>query len=297
MKNPLLYRSSQSAATSWRTIICTAFLLNGTLAAISRSQNYAFPWRQTNAPNAPTIQTIPTPAGFQRIDATRNTFADWLRSLPLKEENNRVLLYNNRLKLNQSAHYKVLAIDLGDKDLQQCADAVMRLRSEYLFGQKRFGDIAFNFTSGDRAAFDKWRGGYRPQVRGNKVTWQRTAQRDSSYKSFRAYLNTVFTYAGSHSLSRELHTVSEVKTLQIGEVFIQGGFPGHAVIVVDLALHPDTKQKIFLLAQSYMPAQEIHILKNPRDDGLSPWYAIQATDKLYTPEWTFEWKDLKRFEE
>ena len=64
----------------------------------------------------------------------------------------------------------------------------------------------------------------------------------------------VFSYAGTASLSRELAPVN-YQDMKIGDVFIQGGHPGHAVIVVDIAVHPKTKKKVFLLAQSYMPAQ------------------------------------------
>ena len=86
-------------------------------------------------------------------------------------------------------------------------------------------------------------------------------------------------------------------SLQPGDVFIKGGSPGHAVIVVDVAIYPQTGKKVFLLAQSYMLAQQIHILVNPANRGLSPWYELSDNDegKLYTPEWVFEKKDLKRF--
>ena len=121
---------------------------------------------------------------------------------------------------------------------------------------------------------------------------------DYSYKTFRNYLDMVFMYAGTASLSRELQAVSYT-SLQPGDVFIKGGSPGHAVIVVDIAVHPTTKKKVFLLAQSYMPAQQIHILVNPVSRSLSPWYELAETDagKLYTPEWIFSRKDLKRFKE
>ena len=52
-----------------------------------------------------------------------------------------------------------------------------------------------------------------------------------------------------------------IENIEIGDVFIQGGFPGHAIIVVDLAEN-EVGEKCFLVAQSYMPAQEIHVLKN-----------------------------------
>jgi hypothetical protein len=80
----------------------------------------------------------------------------------------------------------------------------------------------------------------------------------------------------------------------IGDIFIQGGFPGHAVLVTDIATNPRTGEKVFLLSQSYMPAQDIHILKNLNDPDLSPWYKLDFEDHLHTPEWTFYTDDLKR---
>ena len=56
---------------------------------------------------------------------------------------------------------------------------------------------------------------------------------------------------------RNYHLVSPVTSMQIGDVLIQGGSPGHAVIVVDMAENPATGEKLYLLAQSYMPAQDI----------------------------------------
>lgn len=260
----------------------------------SAAQTYSFPWLK-DAVEQTAIQELETPDGYERVSAAPNTFADWLRNLPLKKDNNVVCLFNGSRKPNQTAHHRVLAVDVGNENLQQCADAVMRLRAEYLFGQGQADEIAFNFTSGSRAACKAWRQGYRPRVQGRKVTWQLSAPADSSYENFRAYLQTVFTYAGSASLNLEMKPVSALAQIQIGDVFIKGGYPGHAVIVVDLAVDPNSNKKAILLAQSYMPAQEIHVLKNPRDEKMSPWYVVNGEDKLYTPEWTFDWSELRRF--
>lgn len=108
-------------------------------------------------------------------------------------------------------------------------------------------------------------------------------------------MDLVFTYAGTWSLEKEMQAVKDINQMQIGDVFIKGGSPGHAVIVLDIAENPQTKEKIFLLAQSYMPAQDIQVLINPNDAKLSPWYSINFTNELVTPEWTFEKKQLKRF--
>ena len=54
------------------------------------------------------------------------------------------------------AQFAVLDIPVGKKDLQQCADAVMRLRAEYLFEQKRYPEIVFTDNNGKPY---EWKGG------------------------------------------------------------------------------------------------------------------------------------------
>lgn len=255
-----------------------------------------YPWLDENySTDYYKISNIPLPEGYERLEYSHNTFPEWLRKLPLKINQDKVHLFDNTLKSNQDVHYKIIDIDVGDKDLQQCADAIIRLYAEYLYSLEKYDDISFNFTSGDEALFKDWVNGLRPIVNNNDVKWEERATYDISYKNFRKYLMTVFVYSGSYSLAKEMKDVKDINDLQIGDVFLQGGFPGHGVIVVDLAVNPFSGEKIFMIAQSYMPAQEIHILKNLENDSISPWFKIKSTDKLYTPEWTFKWKDLKRF--
>jgi len=260
-------------------------------------QASAYPWLQSYDPAQGIENRIPVPEGFERMTLSTACFGDWLRRLPLKPGTPDVLLFNGQKKANQTAHVAVVDIDVGGRDLQQCADAVIRLRAEYLFARQRLGSIHFRLTSGDVLDFTKWCDGTRPLVTGNRVQWVKSQPSDWSYAEFRKYLDTVFQYAGSSSLSRELEAVKDVKGMKGGDVFIKGGSPGHAVLVVDMACDPRTGRKIFLLAQSYMPAQDIHILKNPKDAKLSPWYDVEFGTILYTPEWVFAWSELKRFAE
>ena len=241
------------------------------------------------------IKDIALPSGYQRVQLIPGSFGNYLQNLPLKTSPI-VYLYNGVKKHNQSAQFAVIDADVGKKNLQQCADAVMRLRAEYLYKHQKFPDIKFHFTSGDLATYTHWRNGYRARVRGNKVSWVKSGSYDDSYKTFRKYLETVFMYAGSYSLAKELKKVKNIQNIQVGDVFIQGGFPGHAVLVVDVARHSRTGELLFMLAQSYMPAQDIHILKNPNNRKLNPWYSIaQVQSELETPEWTFKKNNLKRF--
>ena len=236
---------------------------------------------------------ISPPDGFVREILPDSSFGGWLRNLPLKKGRPRVMLYNGNPKVNQNAHYAVIDIDTGKKDLQQCADAVIRLRAEYLYQRRNYSQIHFNFTSGDNMAFDDWSRGVRPIVLGPIVTFKKLKAPDSSYISFREYLDKVFNYAGTMSLHKELHHI-KLSEMQIGDVFIQSGRIGHAVIVVDMAINPKTGEKLFLLVQSYMPAQDMHILVTPNDE-ISPWYGLDFSGNLQTPEWRFTDNDLYRF--
>jgi hypothetical protein len=202
-----------------------------------------------------------------------------------------VRLYDGSLKADQSAHHAVLDVDVGSRDLQQCADAVIRLRAEYLFAGDCGDEIRFDFTSGDTARWTDWREGMR-LAGTDPVVWERRASFDDGYDNFRAWLETVFTYAGSASLERELVPVEDPARPEIGDVFVRGGFPGHAVLVVDVA-EDSAGERIFLLAQSYMPAQQIHVLRSFEE--IDPWYRARSEGVLRTPEWDFAFSDLARF--
>jgi hypothetical protein len=53
-------------------------------------------------------------------------------------------------------------------------------------------------------------------------------------------------------------------------------------------------EKMFMLLQSFIPAQEIHLVVNPYHAELGPWYS--ANDSLIiTPGWQFTPKDLRRW--
>lgn len=256
-------------------------------------------------PNSPEVAINPTdqetlfdrfnpPAGFQRVAAPEGSYGYYLQHLLLKPEGTNVKYYNGKVKPNQGVYVAVVDMEIGTRDLQQCADAIMRLRAEYLWHTRQYDLIHFNFTNGFRVDYDKWRKGYRIKFDGNRTSWVQNASPSSSYKSFRRYMDLIFAYAGTASLEKELKYAGS-NELMIGDIFIQGGFPGHAVVVVDMAVNPESGEKVFMLAQSYMPAQDIQILQNPGNSEMSPWYTWPFTGTLYTPEWHFEDPRPRRF--
>jgi hypothetical protein len=257
-----------------RNLLTSIILPFLTVGAIEKQAHIPIPLRINAKIIAPPVSVaeIPVPAGYQRISYPESSFAAWLRKVGIKKDS-RVYLYNGRLKQNQEAQYAVLDIPVGHKDLQQCADAMMRLRAQYLYSRHRFAEISFTDTNGKK------------YVCPGAV--------DSIH--FERYLEQVYTWCGTLSLEKQLHPVADFNNIQPGDVLIKGGSPGHAVMVMDVAVNKAGK-KVYLLAQSYMPAQDIHVLKNPMNKELSPWYeAANDNSLIVTPEWTFYRKQLRRW--
>ena len=200
-----------------------------------------------------TIGDINPLEGYRRVKIDPNSFGAYLRKFPLKDDWT-LYYYNGDKVKNQFGGYAVLDIDLGTRDLLQCADAVMYLRASYLYAQKRYQEIHFNALSGKRMNYTDY------------------VQGDYSPAKFRKYMDYVFSYANTVSLEKELpqHKIEDV---QIGDVFIVGGNPGHAMIVVDMAVNANGERAL-LFAQGMMPAQSVHVVTNIEHGEDSPWYMI-----------------------
>ena len=248
-------------------------------------------------PHAATLGGIATPAGYNRLSADSTSFAAYLRQLPLKPEGSPVKSYDGKQMVTTSVAFAVVDMEIGTTDLLQCADAVIRLRAEWLYAHKRYSDIAFHFTSGFLCEYVRWAEGGRISVSGNRVTWTAGAKKDYGYPTFRRYLDKVFTYAGTLSLSHEMKKV-KYSDMQIGDVFLVGGSPGHAIIVVDMAEDSISGDRVYMVAESYMPAQDIHILLNGDAEARSPWYSLRQlieNNGVDFPTWKYGPNRLHRF--
>ena len=246
-------------------------------------------------PDGSTIKDrFATPEGFTRSKVNPNSFDDYLRNLPLKRQDAEVKFYDGSVKTNAGVYLAVVDMPIGKRNLHQCADAAMHLKSDFLWKQKREDEIAFNFTNGFRVEYSKWKAGNRIKFNGNHTSWYKGSEPSNTYETFWKYQEIIWAYAGTLSLEKELDDKA-LQNMKIGDLFIQGGSPGHAVIVVDMAENKATGKKVFMLAQSYMPAQEIQVLNNPSNTTLGPWFELDFGDSLITPEWNFNASDLHSF--
>ena len=150
----------------------------------------------------------------------------------------------------------------------------------------------FHLVNGFACEFSKWAEGMRVSVSGSSTTWTQSAATNDDETVFEKYLRFVFAYASTISLSDESKKIKKAE-IQAGDIFVQGGSPGHAVMVLDVCTD-DSGRKAFLLGQGFMPAQQFHVLKNPLHED-DPWYYVdELTYPLQTPEYTFEKGSLKR---
>ncbi len=242
----------------------------------------SFPDRHTLSPVLP----APVPVSY-----VAGSWPDFLQHLPYSYKP--IVDYAGRTVSNQGKHFAMLSFDVGKEDLQQCADALMRLRAEYLFSAKRGKDIGFHFQAGPFYPWTAYRSGIRPVLNNGRLRLVRTMPAcDSSYHSLRKYLDIVFAYSGTVSLCKELPATQRLTT---GTVIIWPGNPGHCTIVIDAAVIAP-KDTVYRLAEGYMPAQGIYILSNPYEPALNPWYHLQAGNDISTASCDFRSYYLRRFE-
>jgi hypothetical protein len=259
--------------------------------APTREELARYPWLSTSAQVRPLEDTFPPPPGYTRVAVESGSFGAWLRGLPLRPAGTPVRDFQGGeiLAGDDPRLAAVAELDVGTRNLQQCADSIIRLHAEWLWAQGQKERIGYRFTSGHLASWPKYAAGDRARITGSKVTWVRSAAADSSRASFRSYLELVFTYAGTLSLQVEKGRPSR-DSVRPGDFFVLGGSPGHAVLVLDVAVNA-AGERVALLGQGFIPAQDFHLV-SPGPDG--PWFSLQA-EQVATPFWKpFPWSSLRR---
>ncbi len=233
------------------------------------------------------------PKGYSRVKYAVGSFQEYLRHYRLKPYGSKIINYDDSEYFAQDWHDAILEVPVPSNGLQQCADALMRIRSEYLWEKNKKDKIGFNFTSGHYCSWIKYAEGFRPKIKGNKVTFYKTASPNHSKANFYTYLNLIYTYAGTMSMHNELKKI-QVKDVRIGDMLVKPGSPGHIEIVVDEIQNADG-DRMYLLAQGNTPAQNVCLLKNFENTKFSPWYRFDKNEPVYTPSYYFDKAIFVRF--
>lgn len=247
-----------------------------------------------NSPVSGTLlERYPTPDGYSRTSVTEGSFAAFLRHLPMKPKASVLRYYSGKRVLFAPYAAGIIDLDIGKRDLQQCADTLIRLYSEYQLSKGRHQQLAFDFTSGDSYSYQDYLQGKRPLIQGRKVAWKNTQAQNHSRISFGKWLDIIFMYAGTASLHRDLEKVQHTD-LEVGDLFISPGFPGHTVMVADIVVNTRGHKKL-LLIEGFTPAMNAHVVQHVPSIIGGVWFDFESDGTLKTPVWDFSSSEIRRF--
>lgn len=221
-------------------------------------------------------EAFPPPPGSERVAA--GPFGAWLKERRLEDARAPVLTHDGRVVHHRG---RVVQLPMVSGDLQQCADAILRLRAEWL--RERGATIRFFATSGDPMPWSRFEAGERPHVAGRRLAW--TGGHGPS--SWEGYLSKVFEWAGTISL--RAHETRAVEEPRPGDILVESGSPGHAVVLLDVATGPAGATWV-LVGESYMPAQDLHVELGPAGG----WWPLTEAG-LALPHWPLAREGLRRF--
>jgi len=214
---------------------------------------------------------FPPPAGAERVAA--EGFGASLRDLPVRAADVRVHTYDGRVVGHDG---RVIDLPLVPGDLQQCADSILRVRAEWL---RAHGEaVSFHATSGTPLPWSRFEAGEKVVLDGNDLRWTTGPK-----ATWDQYLAVVFTWAGTASLAeRETRTDDHPDP---GDLLVDPGFPGHAVLLLDVARSADATY--VLVGEGYMPAQDFHVEIGP-EAGWWRW-----SDGVALPHWNLPASTLR----
>ena len=237
---------------------------------------------------------IKTPPGFKRITVPPNSFAGWLRNLPLKPEASAVLDYRGRIKksADDTTVAAVVNMNIHGKNLDQCMDILMRLRSEYLISKKRKQKITFPLPDGTMLSWQAWKSGYRFRLKNYHFQLYKATSQDSSQRNFEIYLRNIFDYTGTQAFYHYYKTIP-YDSLKIGDFIVKKNPHGHAVMIIDIA-EDSSGNKIALFGQGDTPACQFYVLNFRKNN---PWFPIsESQEKPPLPiKKSMKWSGLRRF--
>jgi hypothetical protein len=151
--------------------------------------------------------------------------------------------------------------------------------------------MSYRALAGSAMPLSRWLAGERPVADGARLSWARGARHADDHASFRRFLDAVFMFANTGSLAKQAREIAQ-HDLRPGDFVVQPGAPGHAVIVLDLARATDGR-RVALIAQGFMPAQSLQVLRPGRG---SAWFPVDEAG-LSTPFWPrFSWSTLRRLD-
>lgn len=264
------------------------------LTDAERAANYAWLSRAARKKYEPLNRRLAPPDGFVPVRLAAGSFGDWLRHLPLRPAGTPVTSGSRKVIKPADSPDVAAAVDLqpGNGNLLIAANLALRLRAEYLWTSAQGANASFTFTNGQAFEWSRWCAGERPIVTGRQVEWRSTQPTDASRVTYTGYMESLFRYSSVYSLWKDTHAVTD-DSIQPGDVYVVLGRPGHAVVVLDVAVDAKSHRVVALLGHGGTPAQTFHVA---RASSATPWFEVRAGSNLSVPpSWTLQMKHLRRW--
>jgi hypothetical protein len=274
-------------------VVCAALVAVASLASLTGSERAGAAPSSIEPAASPLASRFDPPRGFARVAVEEGSFGAWLRALPLAPEGTPVRSFRGDVihAADDGRIAAVAALDVSPVDLQQCADSIIRLHAEWRWS-RGFRDASYASAAGPFMPFARWSRGERPIAKGSGLAWVSGGAGGDDHAAYRRWLDAVFQYANTVSLSRQARPVAAA-SVRPGDFFVHPGWPGHAVIALDVARAADGRV-VALLGQGFMPAQSFHVLRASPE---SAWFTLDPRAPVATPFWApFEWSELRRLD-
>lgn len=259
-----------------------------------------YPW--LGAADAPKAEgslasRIAPPPGYTRVPVESGSFSAFVRGLPLAPKGTPVVAHDGAIVRAADDDYveAVVAIDVGNADLQQSADVIVRLHAEWLWGRGERSQISYMASTKLELPLSRWEKGQRLVTNnGSDVFWAIQGKpKEVDYAEFRRYLDAVFNWGNSTSLAARSRKLDKPEELVPGDFFLHSHAPGHVAIVLDVAEKPGG-ERVALLGQVLNPAQSLHVLRPGR---ATPWFSLRPGNAILTPYTSeFDWSELRRLD-
>ncbi|MCC6145699.1 MAG: hypothetical protein IT368_17975, partial [Candidatus Hydrogenedentes bacterium] len=99
------------------SLVLALVIAAGSIQAASEEAP-AYTWLSHYDAHQTVLARVPAPEGYTRAAVAPGSYAEWLRTLPLKKGCPPVRLYNGGFRLYQHYHCAVIDMDVGKSDLQ-----------------------------------------------------------------------------------------------------------------------------------------------------------------------------------
>lgn len=258
-----------------------------------RSTHYAWLSAHEQTGLTPLTERVGVTCGWDRLALPDGSFGDWLRHLPMQDDQATLRDYRKRAA-NTALQERAVAMAALQPNTNKLGAAAMmvRLRAEYLWILQSGGAAAFHFDAGQRMDWTDWSRGLRASFETGTLRFVQMGQPDTSRSSYCAYLESLFQHTSVQSLLDDTRPVTD-GTIAAGDILVRSdGDEQHAVMVVDLAVD-ENGQIAVLLAQGGAPAVTLHLCANA--DG-KPWHVVYRDGQFdLGPNGVMELSSLRRW--